>query len=69
MARGQADDEEDQPAGAKEKPAPSGKESLGNQIRTVLEVLKVFRTYSSCTYLEGGALVTHGETVIQDLDK
>jgi hypothetical protein len=37
------------------------------QVRTVLEVLKVFRSYSSITYFEGGALVTHRETVIRDV--
>jgi hypothetical protein len=33
----------------------------------VLEVLKVIRTYSSCTYSESGAWVTHSEIVIRDL--
>jgi hypothetical protein len=42
-------------------------EDLPGQVRTVLEVLKVFRSYSSATYVEDGALVTHGETVIRDL--
>jgi hypothetical protein len=37
------------------------------QVRTVLEVLKVFRSYSSATYFEGDALVTHSEMVITDL--
>lgn len=37
------------------------------QIPTVLEVLQVFRTYSSSTYFEGPVLVTHSETVIKDL--
>jgi hypothetical protein len=37
------------------------------QVPTALEVLKVFRSYSSSTYLEGKALVTHSETIIRDL--
>jgi hypothetical protein len=37
------------------------------QARTVFEVLKVFRSYSSATYFEGDALVTHSEMVITDL--
>ena len=37
------------------------------QVRTVVEVLKVFRSYSSATYFEGDALVTHSELVITDL--
>jgi hypothetical protein len=42
-------------------------EDILKQVRTVVEVLKVFRGYSSATYLEDGTLVTHGETVIRDL--
>jgi hypothetical protein len=49
-------------AGSKEE-APA----VLRQVRTVLEVLKVFRGYTSCTYREGGAEVTHGETVVEDL--
>jgi hypothetical protein len=37
------------------------------QARTVFEVLKCFRSYSSATYFEGGARVTHSEIVITDL--
>jgi hypothetical protein len=37
------------------------------QVHTVIEVLKVFRSYSSATYLEEGAWVTHAQTVIRDL--
>jgi hypothetical protein len=37
------------------------------QVRTVFEVLKVFRSYSSATYFDDGALVTHSEVVITDL--
>ncbi|MFL5244431.1 MAG: hypothetical protein ACJ8FY_20210 [Gemmataceae bacterium] len=38
------------------------------QVKIGFEVLKVFRVYTSCSYLEDGALVTHSETVIKDLD-
>jgi hypothetical protein len=44
----------------------AGEEEM-KQARTVLEVLKVIRTYSSCTYSESGAWVTHSEIVIRDL--
>jgi hypothetical protein len=37
------------------------------QVHTVLEVLKVFRSYASVTYLQDGVWVTHSETVIRDL--
>jgi hypothetical protein len=37
------------------------------QVPRVLEVLQVFRSYSSSTYFEGPVLVTHSETVIEDL--
>jgi hypothetical protein len=40
---------------------------LPAQVHTVLEVLKVLRGYSSATYFEDGAWVTHGITVVQDL--
>jgi hypothetical protein len=36
------------------------------QVPTVLEVLQVFRSYSSSTYFEGSVLVTHSETRIED---
>ncbi len=37
------------------------------QVRTVLEVLKVYRGSVSITYPEGGAVVTHGESLYRDL--
>jgi hypothetical protein len=37
------------------------------QIRDGMEVLKVFRSYSSSSYFEDKALVTHSEMVVQDL--
>jgi hypothetical protein len=50
-------------------PEEDGKnmEDILKQVRTVLEVLKVLRGYSSCTYMENGVLVTHGEIVVRDL--
>jgi hypothetical protein len=63
--------DQDQPAGKDQgKPAAKGPsaEEILKQIRPVIEVLKVFRGYTSCTYFEDGALVTHSETVIQDLE-
>lgn len=38
-----------------------------SQIRAGAEILKCFRGYSSVTYLEDGAMVTHGESVLEDL--
>ncbi len=40
---------------------------LLKQVRTVLDVMKVFKGTTSATYLEEGVLVTHSETVIRDL--
>jgi hypothetical protein len=52
-------------------PFPGGvgvdKESVSKQVHTVLEVLKCYRGTTSATYLEGGVLVTHGQSVFQDL--
>ena len=38
-----------------------------SQVRGTLEVLKVLRTVSSATYVEGRSMVTHTEVHIQDL--
>jgi hypothetical protein len=43
--------------------------AIMQQVQPVFDILKVFRQYVSSTYLEDGALVTHGETVVQDLAK
>jgi hypothetical protein len=40
-----------------------------DQVKTVMQILKVFRSYSSATYPEEGATVTHNRTVIRDLEK
>ena len=42
-------------------------EMILSHARIVLEVLQVFRTYSSSTYLEDKMTVTHSQTVIRDL--
>ncbi len=47
--------------------APIDKESLGKQVHTLLDVLKCYRGTTSATYLEGGVLVTHSQSVFQDL--
>ena len=39
-----------------------------DQIQQGAEFLKVFRGYSSVTYVEDEALVTHGELRFEDLD-
>ena len=38
------------------------------QVQMGFEILKVFRVYTSSSYMEDGKLVTHSETVIKDLD-
>ena len=53
---------------SKDVPKDAHAEILG-QVRTVLEVLKVYRGTTSATYLEDGVTVTHYETVIKDLPK
>lgn len=49
--------------------APPGvtKKEIPDQVRTLFDVLGCLRMYSSATYREGAATVTHGELVIQDL--
>jgi hypothetical protein len=41
-------------------------EDILKQVRTVLDVLKVFRLSTSATYIENGVLITHSEMVIRD---
>jgi hypothetical protein len=40
-----------------------------DQVQTFLEILKVFGSHTSATYIENGMLVTHGETILRDLEK
>jgi len=42
------------------------KTDILKQVRTVLDVLKVFRISTSATYIEDGVLITHSEMVIRD---
>ena len=57
--------------GFEQAPIPGGvgldKDSILKQVRTVLSVLKCWRGVTSATYREGGALVTHSESVYHDL--
>ena len=42
------------------------REEVFKQVRTVLDVLKVFRISTSASYVEEGVLITHSEMVIRD---
>ena len=44
----------------------TARDNVLKQVRTVLEVLKVFRVSTSATYVEDGVLITHSETVVRD---
>lgn len=43
------------------------KDDVFKQTRAVFDVLKCYRSTASATYQEGGATITHAETVIRDL--
>jgi hypothetical protein len=45
------------------------RDEIRREARVVLEVLKCFRGYTSVTYKEDGAQVTHYESVYKDLEK
>jgi hypothetical protein len=45
----------------------NGQKETMKQVKEFIDILKCFRSYSSATYVEGKALVTHGQTVWQDL--
>ena len=47
--------------------AGDGQDSPLQQVRAVMEILTVLRSYTSISYFEEGALVTRGETIIRDL--
>jgi hypothetical protein len=51
--------------------APAGglfdKDDILKQVKGAFASLKAFRTTTSATYLEGGATITHSETIIRDL--
>ena len=42
--------------------------STRDQVKTVLEILRCFRGYSTSSYLEEGTLVTHSEWNFVDLE-
>ena len=42
---------------------------LIEQIQAMLEIARVFRSYSSATYAQDGAVVTQSETNIRDLQR
>jgi hypothetical protein len=44
-------------------------DNIRGQVMAAIEVLTVFRGYSSISYFEDGVLVTHSETMIRDLGK
>ena len=46
---------------------PAEVKEVLDQVHTMLDVLKVVRTYASVTYQENGVWVTHHELVIQDV--
>jgi hypothetical protein len=66
---GAAGEEEGAAAQKKGKPGKNGPTpaEIMSQVKTGLEILKCFRGYTSATYFEDKALVTHGLTVIEDL--
>jgi len=48
-------------------PPGVGKKEIPAQVKTILDVLGCLRTYTSVTYKDGDATVTHSELVIRDL--
>jgi hypothetical protein len=48
-------------------PPGVGKKDIPGQVRTLFDVLGCLRSYTSVTYREGAATVTHSELVISDL--
>lgn len=42
-------------------------DDIRDQVRTVLQILQCLRSFSSVTYIEDGAVVSHDETVVRDL--
>jgi hypothetical protein len=47
--------------------AGEGQDAPLEQVRTVMEILTVLKSYTSISYFEEGTLVTRGETIIRDL--
>ncbi len=46
-------------------PGPDG--DVLKQVRTVLDVLRCYKGFTSATYLENGVMVTHSKSVVRDL--
>lgn len=62
------DDDSDKPGVSEDAPdAKPDTKAMLDQAHTILDILKTFRRYASCTYREGEALVTHAESVFQDI--
>ncbi len=57
------------PGAPDEQSARKAQMAILGQVRTVVRVLKVIRGSTSSTVHQDGAWVTHGETVIRDLDE
>lgn len=53
--------------GNEKQQAKGGVEDVLKDVKSLFQILRVFRSHSSATYTEGGATVTHGETVIKDI--
>jgi hypothetical protein len=48
---------------------PPGFRNMGKQVGTLLDILRCYKGRTSVSYLEKGVLVTHSESVFQDLEK
>jgi len=54
-------------AGASDdKEAKKKAEMVARDVKSGLEILRVFHGYQSATYVEGGMLVTHSQTIVKD---
>ena len=42
---------------------------INAQIKTIAQVLKVYKGTTTATYIENGKVVTHSVSIIRDLDK
>lgn len=58
----------DESDGEEKKPSPKSPDEIVKQIEQLLDVLKVLRSYTSCSYLKDGALITHRESIVRDID-
>ncbi len=67
QAGAQDDDADGKPADDADANGGTDLKSILEQIHTGAEILKCFRGYSSVSYIEEGKLVTHFESVFQDL--